>query len=125
MGRNIEDDETHVHVDMKHVRKEIMVRVVAWLYCDYGEEGFNGIRSGVQEKNIDIFLDYMLEVLAVANELMLDRFSQICQKIIGKYVNTRNAAGLLNVISECSKQEFKYKCLQYMCLNLETMLENQ
>lgn len=125
MGRDIEDDETHVHVDMKHVRKPIMEMVIAWLYTDYGEEGFDGIRNGVEEGNVDVFLDFMLEVLGVANELMLDRFSQICQKIIGRYVNTRNAAGLLNVIGECSEREFRENCLQYICLNLETMLENQ
>jgi hypothetical protein len=125
MGRNIEDEDTHVHVDMRHVRKPIMQIVVSWLYSDYGEEGFDGIRVGVEEHNVDVFLDFMLEVLAVANELMLDRFSQICQKIVGRYVTTRNAAGLLNVIAECSEAEFKETCLQYMCLNLETMLENQ
>ena len=33
----------------------------------------------------DAFLDLALEVLSIANELMLDRLAQCCQKVLGQY----------------------------------------
>ena len=40
-------------------------------------------------------------------------------------VNTRNVCQLLNAVAPCSVTEFKDAALEYICLNLEGMLENQ
>ena len=40
-------------------------------------------------------------------------------------VNTRNVCQLLNAVAPCSVTEFKKAALEYICLNLEDMLENQ
>lgn len=40
-------------------------------------------------------------------------------------VNTRNVCQLLNVVAPCSVTEFKGAALEYICLNLEGLLENQ
>ena len=40
-------------------------------------------------------------------------------------VNTRNVCQLLNAVALCSVTEFKNAALEYICLNLEGMLENQ
>lgn len=40
-------------------------------------------------------------------------------------MNTRNAAQLLMAVSACSETGFNDMCMQYICLNIETMLENQ
>lgn len=40
-------------------------------------------------------------------------------------VNTRNISQLLNVIAPCSVTEFKDAGLEYVCLQLEAMLENE
>lgn len=114
-----------VHADMKHVPPKVMGMVISWLYYDWGVEGFDGVRNGVDEDDVDQYLDFVLEVLSVANELMLERLSQVCQAVIGGLVNTRNAAELLTAIAGCSEKMFKEGCLQYICLNLENMLENQ
>jgi len=123
VGRQMEGEP--IHVDMKHVPRKVMDMVVSWLYCDWDVEGFDGIQSGVKDGDVDQYLDFLLDVLATANELMLGRLSQICQKVIGRYVNTRNAAGLLSACAPCSEKSFKRQCLQYICSNLETMLESQ
>jgi alpha-tubulin suppressor-like RCC1 family protein len=123
LGRQTESEV--IHVDMKHVPKDIMEKVVSWLYHDWGTEGFDGVRVGVDDIDVDQFLDFVLDVMSTANELMLERLGQVCQKVIGRYVNTRNAAGLLMSIAPCSEKGFKEQCLQYICSNLETMLENR
>lgn len=38
-------------------------------------------------------------------------------------VNARNVCGLLNAIAPSSVTEFKDAALEYMCLNLEAMLQ--
>ena len=74
-----------VQVDMKHVDPQTFTFVVRYLYADPGEEIFDEVLS----KDLDEFLDKVIDVMSVANELMLDRLSQICQKTVAKYGKTR------------------------------------
>ncbi|KAI4198005.1 MAG: hypothetical protein LQ346_002850 [Caloplaca aetnensis] len=106
-------------VDLRHIDPEIFKLVRRHIYTDAGEEIFEHVRC----TDLESFLDLVLEVMAVANELMLDRLSQCCQKVLGNYVNTRNVCQLLNVVSPCSVVQFKRAALEYICLNLEGMLE--
>lgn len=135
-----------IKVDMKHIGKPVMEMVVNWLYTDWGLTGFDGVCVGVEEAKVDEYLDFVLDVMSVANELMLQGLSQLCQKVLGGYgqfilhlisvisgglsyicvlVNTRNAPQLLMAVAACSETGFKDMCMQYICSNMETMLENQ
>ncbi|KAJ6442043.1 BTB domain-containingand ankyrin repeat protein [Purpureocillium lavendulum] len=109
-----------IQIDLKHIRPEIFEYVLEHLYSDAGEEMFDNVAV----PSIDDFSELVLDVMGAANELMLDRLSQICQSLIGKFVTTRNIANLLNEISACSVSEFKDVGLEYICLQLEGMLEN-
>ena len=109
-----------VRIDLKHVNPETFEYVIEFLYADIGKEMFNEVTADT----LDEFSEIVLDVMSVANELMLDRLSQICQSIIGKFVTTRNISNLLNEISPCSVAEFKEAGLEYICLQLESMLEN-
>jgi len=77
----LEDPDEAVEVDMKHVEARIFRLVLRHVYTDTGEEIFDDVVT----KDLDEFLDIVMEVLSVANELMLDRLSQICQKVVGRY----------------------------------------
>lgn len=46
-------------------------------------------------------------------------------KLFCGLVNTRNAPQLLMAVAACSEMGFKDMCMQYICSNMETMLENQ
>lgn len=118
--RNESPTAEQVRVDLKHISPETFRYVLKYLYADVGEEMFNEVAT----PNIDDFSELVLDVMGVANELMLDRLSQVCQFVIGKFVTTRNIANLLNEISPCSVTEFKDVGLEYICLQLECMLEN-
>ncbi|KAI5866307.1 hypothetical protein GGS23DRAFT_380692 [Durotheca rogersii] len=109
-----------INLDMKHMNPESFHYVLQHLYSDVGEELFNDVIAD----NIDDFSELVMDVMSLANELMLDRLSQICQKVIGRFVTTRNISTLLNLISPCSVTEFKDKGLEYICLQMESMLEN-
>ncbi|GAB7349268.1 hypothetical protein MBLNU459_g8416t1 [Dothideomycetes sp. NU459] len=115
----LDDASDAIDVDLKHVDSSIFQMVLRHIYADTGEELFDQIVSA----DVDEFFDIVMDVMGVANELMLDRLSQICQKVIGRYVTARNVCGLLNAIAPSSVTEFKDASLEYMCLSLEAMLQ--
>ncbi|KAH8164072.1 hypothetical protein CIB48_g4166 [Xylaria polymorpha] len=118
--RAAQDDSDFVNIDLRHMDPESFHYVLQFLYADVGEELFNSVVAD----SIDVFSELVMDVMSIANELMLDRLSQICQNIIGRFVSTRNISTLLNLISPCSVTEFKEKGLEYICLQVEAMLEN-
>ena len=109
-----------IRVDLKHMKPESFHYVMASIYGDLGPHMFDSVTA----TDMDEFSELVLDVMGAANELMLDRLSQICQSVIGKFVTTRNISLLLNEISPCSVTDFKDTGLEYICLQLESMLEN-
>ncbi|KYK55157.1 BTB domain and ankyrin repeat containing protein [Drechmeria coniospora] len=109
-----------VPIDLKHIRPDTFEYILEHLYADSGQEMFNDVAL----PTLDDFAELVLDVMGVANELMLDRLSQVCQSLMGKFASTRNIANLLNEISPCSVKTFKEAGLEYVCLQLECMLEN-
>jgi inhibitor of Bruton tyrosine kinase len=110
-----------IRVDLKHVEEPGFRMVLRHIYADTGEELFDDVVTA----DLNEFIDLVIEVMAVGNELMLDRLTQVCQKVLGQYVTTRNVCQLLNAVAPCSVDEFKHAGLEYICLNLETMLEHR
>ncbi len=114
-----EAESEAVRVDLKHIDEKIFVMVLRHVYADTGEELFDDLVTS----SLDEFLDIVIEVMSVANELMLDRLAQICQQTLGRYVNVRNVCSLVNTVAESAVQSFKEAALEYICLNLESMME--
>lgn len=85
-GRRTEESSL-VRIDLTHVETHLFKLVVRHLYTDAGEEIFDEVTS--EDLNdllaLDELLDHVMDVMSVANELMLDRLSQICQRLIGRY----------------------------------------
>ncbi|KIX98375.1 uncharacterized protein Z520_05676 [Fonsecaea multimorphosa CBS 102226] len=118
--RNTAEERSEaVRVDLKHIDEKIFVMVLRHLYADTGEELFDDILTN----SLDEFIDIIIELMSVANELMLDRLAVICQKTLGRYVNIRNVCPLVNIAAECTVGTFVKIALEYICLNLESMLE--
>ena len=70
--RTWEDDDCAVPVDLEHVNKSTFLFIVRYLYGDVDEALF----ADCVQTELDEFLDLVLDVLAIANELMIDRLSQ-------------------------------------------------
>ncbi|KAJ4371612.1 hypothetical protein N0V83_004832 [Neocucurbitaria cava] len=124
-GRRTEESSL-VRIDLTHVEMHLFELVVRHLYTDAGEEIFEDVTS--EDLNdllaLDELLDHVMDVMSVANELMLDRLSQVCQRLIGRYVNARNVCSLLTAIAPSSVAEFKDAALEYVCLSLEAVMQN-
>ncbi|KAJ3577346.1 hypothetical protein NPX13_g3224 [Xylaria arbuscula] len=118
--RAAQDDSELLHIDLSHMDPDSFHYVLQYLYADVGHELFNSVVAD----SIDEFAELVMNVMSIANELMLDRLSQVCQSVMGRFVSTRNISTLLNNISPCSVAEFKKNGLEYICLQMEAMLEN-
>ena len=79
--RAAQQEPGRVDIDLKHMDPESFHYVLRYLYADVGEEIFDDVVT----ENIDDFSELVMDVMAISNELMLDRLSQICQKVIGQF----------------------------------------
>lgn len=79
--RQGQDASSRVPIDLKHFDPESFHYVLQHLYADVGEEIFDDVVAD----SIDDFSELVVDVMNIANELMLDRLSQICQKVLGRF----------------------------------------
>ena len=80
--RNLAEETAEaVKVELKHVDAMVFQIVRRHIYADTGEEIFDAVVT----KDLDEFIDLVLDVMSVANELMLDRLAQVCQKVLGNF----------------------------------------
>jgi inhibitor of Bruton tyrosine kinase len=74
-------DSGEIRIDLKHVDSNVFRYVLRHIYADTGEELFDEAVAS----DLDEFLDLIIDVLSVANELMLDRLAIVCQSVIGRF----------------------------------------
>jgi alpha-tubulin suppressor-like RCC1 family protein len=74
-------NEDVITVDLKDMDSHMFDFVLRYLYGDEEEELFADVRYD----SIDDFIDLVLDVMFAANELMIDRLAQICQKMLGQF----------------------------------------
>ena len=79
--QQLKESEEAVKVDLKHVDPSVFDFVLHHIYADTDEEMFDVVVTA----DLDAFLDLVMEVMSVANELMLDRLAQCCQRVLGRY----------------------------------------
>ena len=77
----MQDLHETIKVNLKHVDPIVFDFVLQHIYADTDERMFDRVVAA----DFEAFLDLIVEVLSVANELMLDRLSQCCQKVLGRY----------------------------------------
>lgn len=76
-----QDSPKPTAVDLTHITPDIFKFVLGYIYADADERMFDDVVTA----DLDTYLDLVIEVMSVANELMLDRLAQCCQKVIGRY----------------------------------------
>ncbi|KAJ0426538.1 hypothetical protein BJY00DRAFT_91373 [Aspergillus carlsbadensis] len=113
--------QDRIHVDLKHIDRAVFEFVLRYIYTDADDRLFDEVRTRDTEELIGLIID----VAFVADELMIDRLAQTCQKALGKFVTSRNVCQLLNAVAPCFITEFKDTALEYICLNLEDLISNK
>ena len=85
--QQLKEPEETIKVDLKHVDPGVFEFVLRHIYADTDEEIFDAVVTA----DLDAFLDLIMEVMSVANELMLDRLAQCCQRVLGRYGENSNS----------------------------------
>lgn len=75
------DVDDAVCIDLKHIDHKVFSFVLRHIYADTDDELFEDVCTDDLEDLVDLIID----VMSVANELMLDRLSQVCQKLLGQF----------------------------------------
>ena len=75
------EEQQAIKVDLKHADPRAFKCVLRHIYADTEEELFEEVVTA----NLDEFLDFLLDILALADELMLPRLAQCCQKMLGRF----------------------------------------
>ena len=70
-------------------------------------------------------LDFVCNVLVVADQFLLIRLKEICECQLSKLLSLKNAAELLQFASSYLAVQLQDSCMQFICLNLPAMLEGQ
>ncbi|CCM05596.1 uncharacterized protein FIBRA_07824 [Fibroporia radiculosa] len=111
-----------VVMDLKHLRWRQMEFVVRFLCCGEDEEMFEILES---VKSTDELIDFMFEVIAAANELLVDRLILLCSNVILKCVSVNNASSILAEASHFHILPLVRAVHEYIALCMETLLESR
>ncbi|KAI8920171.1 hypothetical protein DFJ77DRAFT_527493 [Powellomyces hirtus] len=108
-------------VSLPHVRVEVLRIVLRFLHGSCGDDVFDG----VEKPGVDAFLAFVVEVLACADELMLDGLKKACQAIILRGLCVTNVVNFLEVSDWYGCEALKNRCLEFVCWNLEMVIESR
>ncbi|KAI9143364.1 hypothetical protein BKA69DRAFT_1061491 [Paraphysoderma sedebokerense] len=113
--------ENYALVDLKHINVDVMKVIVKWIYGDESIEVFNGFEHATMNE----YMEFVIDVLSAANELLLERLKEICQAVLRSFVNIRNVTYLLSVATFHEAAQLKSSCIDYINVNIETALEQK
>ncbi|KAG8179334.1 hypothetical protein JTE90_011598 [Oedothorax gibbosus] len=70
-------------------------------------------------------VEFLCHILMIADQLLIPRLKEVCESAIVKLINLRNAAELLELSSVYNSVQLKRTCMQFICLNLATIIESR
>ncbi|KXS13111.1 RCC1/BLIP-II protein [Gonapodya prolifera JEL478] len=114
MRRN---DKNQVMVDLSHIRREVFQVIVDMLYSDQSVDLFRK----VERDTITEWINFIVEVLAAATELLLEKLKDVCSYLLNMVLSVRNVTDLLEV-SDMYDCALKPKCIEFFIDNLETII---
>ncbi|KND02644.1 uncharacterized protein SPPG_01731 [Spizellomyces punctatus DAOM BR117] len=107
-------------VQLDHFRFEVMEVVLRYIY---GDGSADEVFAGIEKRGISEFVEFTIEVLAAANELLLERLKEICAVILERAMDIRNMVAMLVVADTYEATKLKDACLNFVCRNMETAVE--
>ncbi|CAK5265304.1 unnamed protein product [Mycena citricolor] len=120
--RNRRKADGTVEVNLKHLRWNVMDYVFQFMCCGGDSEIFENLEFA---KSVDEVIEFMFDVMAAANELLLDRLLLLCSSAILKWVDINNVCYILTDASHFHAQQLVESVQGYMVANLETLLESR
>ncbi|KAL0581915.1 hypothetical protein V5O48_000145 [Marasmius crinis-equi] len=111
-----------LRVDLKHVRWAVVEYVLKWMCCGEVENLFGSLGFA---DSVDDVLEFLFEVISVANELLLSPLILLTSQMILKFLHTSNACYILSEATHYNIQPLIASVQGYIAADLETFLENK
>ncbi|RDB25530.1 BTB/POZ domain-containing protein 1 [Hypsizygus marmoreus] len=109
-----------IAVDMKHLDWRVMDYVLRFMCC--GEEDLFDTLDFIE--SVDELLEFMFDVMAAANELLLDRLILLCSSVILQYTNIQNACYVLADATYLHAQQLTERIQSLIAVNMELFLDS-
>ncbi|CAD6887498.1 unnamed protein product [Tilletia controversa] len=109
-----------IQVNMQHLRWEIARLLLLHLYTDAGVELF---KEADQDRTPDQFIDFVLEVLAAADEWALAKMKQVCSLLLRRRVVPTNVSAMMTDADTFNAIELKEACMLQTTQTMESLLE--
>ncbi|KAG6914357.1 hypothetical protein DXG01_000829 [Tephrocybe rancida] len=109
-----------LRVNMKHLHWRVMEYVLKFMCFGAGEKMFDSLECA---NTIDEVLEFMFDVMAAANELLLDRLVLQCSAVILQHVNIHNACFILADATYLHAEQLTERIQSFITVNMELFLE--
>ncbi|KAF8885070.1 hypothetical protein CPB84DRAFT_141917 [Gymnopilus junonius] len=116
------DANGKVLLDMKHLKWNAMQFVLAFMCFGADKEMFDVLEF---IDSVEVLLPFMFEILAAANELLLDRLILLCSSVVLQHSNISNACYVLADATHFHVQPLIEKLQEYISVNMESFLESR
>ncbi|KAI9317654.1 hypothetical protein BX666DRAFT_1857499 [Dichotomocladium elegans] len=108
-----------LHVSMAHVTMATAGPLLRYLYGDLDEHGLFG---DMKYETPDAMMQFLVEMLCLADELLLSRLKILCERTLAGFLTLRSATRLLDAADEYMADGLKDACLQFIGTNLDIFL---
>ncbi|KAF5382168.1 hypothetical protein D9615_004464 [Tricholomella constricta] len=109
-----------IQVDMKHLDWRVMDYVLRFMCFGAEDRMFDALEFA---KTVDDVLEFMFDVMAAANELLLDRLVFLCSVVILRHTNVYNACFVLADATHLHAQQLIERIQSFITVNMELFLE--
>ncbi|KAK0538487.1 hypothetical protein OC834_000427 [Tilletia horrida] len=113
-------EKGRIQINMRHLRWEVARLLLLHLYTDGGLELFKGAD---EDRTPDQFIDFVLEVLAAADEWALAKMKQVCSLLLRRRVLPQNLSAMMTDADTYSAVELKDACMLQATQTMESLLE--
>lgn len=105
-----QDENIKAFVQLSHVDSSIFHVVLAWMY---GETDVIKLFGEIDTLSMRLLLQHFIDILAVADELLLDELKHICTQMLSSLIHIGNVLDLLLVSIMRDAEKLKHNCLDF------------
>ncbi len=107
-------------IDINHLEYKPFEIAIDYIYGHKLSTIFDDLEFDSVEK----FLSFVLDIIAVSNELLLDELKAECEIVLADFIDARNVGSILVEADDYSAYKLKSACLFYIYNNAEYLLLN-
>ncbi|KAF7770867.1 hypothetical protein Agabi119p4_6841 [Agaricus bisporus var. burnettii] len=117
----VEGEHGILRIDLKHLKWRVMEFVLKFMCCGCDKELFE--RAEFID-GVDDLVEFMFEVMAAANELLVDRLVLLCSEVILTYTSLHNACYVLYLATYYSATQLIDRVQSFITANMELFLQS-